>query len=68
MADMKQIARKAAEWPNMQETADEYCIEWRVIKNAVERGEIEAIKLGHIRVNPASVDAWLESRYWPGEG
>lgn len=68
MADMKSVARKAAEWPNLQQTADEYGIEWRVIKNAVERGEIEAIKIGHIRVNPESVDAWLESRYWPGEG
>lgn len=67
MPDIKKIARKAAEWPTVQETADDYGIEWRVIKNAIERGEIEAIKIGKIRVNPASVERWLESRYWPGE-
>lgn len=66
--DLKQIARKAAEWPTLQQTADDYGIEWRVIKNAIERGEIRAMKIGHIRVDPESVERWLESRFWPGEG
>jgi excisionase family DNA binding protein len=64
--DMREVAKRAAEWPVMQQVADDYSISWRVIRAAIERGEIEAIKVGHIRVNPASVEAWLEARYSPG--
>lgn len=63
---MKAIARKANDWPTIQQTADDFSISWRVIRAAIERGEIEAIRIGHIRVNPESVERYLAARYSPG--
>ncbi|WP_426241863.1 helix-turn-helix domain-containing protein [Nocardioides sp. LHG3406-4] len=68
MPDMKQIARDAAFWPSIQEVADDYRLPFRTVRRLVTEGEVEAIKLGKIRVNPASVERWLGRQYQPGEG
>lgn len=68
MPDMKQIARDAAFWPDMREIADDYCLSFRTVRRLVADGVVEAINLGKIRVNPESVERWLEGQYQPGEG
>lgn len=68
MPDMKQIARDAATWPDMREISDDYRLSFRTVRRLVADGVVESINLGKIRVNPDSVDSWLESRYQPGEG
>jgi excisionase family DNA binding protein len=65
--NMKQIARAAAEWPTVAQAAQEYATTYRTLRQAIERGEIESIRLGHTRVNPESVERWLAARYTPGE-
>jgi hypothetical protein len=64
---MRDVARRAAEWPTIQQAADDYATTYRVLRQAVERGEIEAIRLNRIRVNPSSIEAWIADRYMPGE-
>lgn len=68
MPDMKQIANDAAFWPSVPEAADDYNIPLRRLRRLVNDGVVESISLGKTRVNPDSVERWLESRYQPGEG
>ena len=68
MADIKQIAKDARFWPSLTEVAEDYGLSKYAVRQALERREIEAIKIGTIRVNPESVERWLESRYCPGRG
>lgn len=68
MPDMKQVAREAAFWPTIQQAADDYGVSYRVIRGAVERGEVTAVRIDKIRVSPDSVDRWFADRYWPAEG
>ena len=67
MPDMKQIARDAAFWPDQREAADEYALPYRTVRRLVAEGEVTSIKIGKIRVDPASIERWLEGRYRPAD-
>ena len=61
--NLKQKAREAATWPTVQEAADDYGMSYRMIRGAIERGEVESARIGKIRVNPESVERWVASRF-----
>jgi excisionase family DNA binding protein len=63
--DIKKVVQRAAFWPTIQEAADEWRVSYRTIRLAIERGDIESIRLGKIRVNPDSVERFFASRYSP---
>ncbi|MCP3422980.1 helix-turn-helix domain-containing protein [Nocardioides pinisoli] len=67
MADMKTIARQAADWPDQRELAEEYEVSFRMVRRLVATGEVESIRLGKIRVSPESFERWLAAQYRPGE-
>lgn len=62
--DYLALVREAANWPTPRELAEQYDVpEWWV-RRYIERGEVEAIKLAVIRVNPTSWTAFLAARHY----
>jgi hypothetical protein len=59
----RDLIREAVDWPNKKEIAEEYGIPERYIRTLVDRGLVESIRLNTIRVNPASLEAYIESTH-----
>ncbi len=64
--NMRAVAKEAKDWLTPPEIAEQYGVGERFVRAAIERLEVEAIKLDRIRVNPESWEAFLASRYTPG--
>jgi excisionase family DNA binding protein len=57
--------REAAEWPSARELAEQYNVSHRYIRQLIERGQLETVRLNVIRVNPASFEAYIEAQNEP---
>lgn len=63
----KDKIREAAEWPTIREIADQYGVPERFVRTLWEARLVEAVKLNLIRVNPKSLEKYIDSEYTPGE-
>jgi hypothetical protein len=56
------LATEARSWPTIGALADRYRVNGRAIRKAVANGDLQAVRLNVLRINPASFAAWLDAR------
>lgn len=65
--DMKRLVRESRDWPNPKTIALEYGLPERYVRNVIERGYVETVRMDCVRINPVSWEAFIASRHSAGQ-
>lgn len=60
--DVLALATEAKDWPTVSELALRYSVNGRGLRKAIANGDLRAVRLNVLKVEPASFAAWLASR------
>jgi hypothetical protein len=63
----KEKIREAAGWPTIREVSDMYGVPERFVRTLWEARLVEAVKLNLIRINPESLEKYIDSEYNAGQ-